>query len=449
MKRGVLLLVIAGVAAGCSTSQPLSAPSNEPPAPSGQTGSAVPAPSLPAGGAFVEMMVSDTGIADRLRDASVPNQAMEVDAERTAVATIDATTDAAIDDGASMTDAEPIIDAGLPEADAAFEVDLERGAQLYTAYCGFCHGPDGEGYAADNANALGNPDFLASATDEFIEAGIVYGRPGTPMSAWGEVGGGPLDANDVRHLVAHIRAWDMGPPTDLGGPSEGVASRGEAVYAVYCSGCHGDEGEGVTAMSLNNPRFLDTASDGFIRHAIVAGRRNTPMAAYSDVLTDTQIEDVVALIRSWARPVDEAAPVEFTPSLEQAILNPEGLAPDFALRDDRFVPADQVKLAMDQGRRMVLLDTRLHGDYLMGHITGAVSMPFVELENFLDQLPRDTWIINYCGCPHAISGRAFDAQQEAGFTQIAVLDEGYYVWAERQYPVTVGQASNDDVGASE
>ena len=74
------------------------------------------------------------------------------------------------------------------------------------------------------------------------------------------------------------------------------------------------------------------------------------------------------------------------------------------------------------GQRMVLLDTRLHGDYVMGRNTGATSI-FVELEDFLDQLPPDTWIINYAAA-HAISGRAFDAQREAGFTKIAVLDEG-------------------------
>ena len=48
------------------------------------------------------------------------------------------------------------------------------------------------------------------------------------------------------------------------------------------SGCnalhhHGDSGEGVVAMSLNNAIFHELASDGFIYHAIAKGRPGTPL----------------------------------------------------------------------------------------------------------------------------------------------------------------------------
>ena len=43
------------------------------------------------------------------------------------------------------------------------EPDLSRGKALYEKYCDFCHGADGEGYLADNANALSNQSFLAAA----------------------------------------------------------------------------------------------------------------------------------------------------------------------------------------------------------------------------------------------------------------------------------------------
>ena len=85
---------------------------------------------------------------------------------------------------------------------------------------------------------------------------------------------------------------------------------------------------------------------------------------------------------------------------------------------------------------MVLLDARAHGDYLYGHISGAISLPFYLLRDYIDELPQDTWIINYCGCPHAVSGRAYDALKEAGFEKTAVLDEGYYVWRDRGYPIS-------------
>ena len=52
------------------------------------------------------------------------------------------------------------------------------------------------------------------------------------------------------------------------------------------------------------------------------------------------------------------------------------------------------------------------------------------------RLPRDgTFIVAYCGCPHAASGRVVDALRERGFENTAVLDEGVLVWRDLGYPV--------------
>ena len=40
--------------------------------------------------------------------------------------------------------------------------------ETYDTYCGLCHGYDGEGYLAPQANALANPEFLAASTDDFF-----------------------------------------------------------------------------------------------------------------------------------------------------------------------------------------------------------------------------------------------------------------------------------------
>ena len=48
------------------------------------------------------------------------------------------------------------------------EEQLTKGAHLYDKHCALCHGENGEGYKADNANALGNQDFLVSVSDEFL-----------------------------------------------------------------------------------------------------------------------------------------------------------------------------------------------------------------------------------------------------------------------------------------
>jgi mono/diheme cytochrome c family protein len=46
-------------------------------------------------------------------------------------------------------------------------------------------------------------------TPEEVDYIITYGRPGTPMSAWGLAGGGPLNAQQVDSLVAYIRSIQL------------------------------------------------------------------------------------------------------------------------------------------------------------------------------------------------------------------------------------------------
>ena len=90
---------------------------------------------------------------------------------------------------------------------------------------------------------------------------------------------------------------------------------------------------------------------------------------------------------------------------------------------------------------MILADARAASDYLVGHISGAVSLPFYDelVQEAIEVLPRDTWIIAYCGCPHAVSGRLAQALIDAGFEFVGVLDEGYYHWRDQRWPITNGR----------
>lgn len=337
-------------------------------------------------------------------------------------------------DTESSDDASP---ADTSTADIDPSIDAQS---LYVTYCGFCHGDAGEGYVSDNANALANPEFLASATDAFIRLGTIHGRPGTPMSPWGDEKGGPLSADEVDAVVAYIRSWQTVETVDVHDRVvEGTATRGAPVYNALCASCHGDDGEGVTAISLNNPWFHETASDGFIRYAIEVGRPGTPMPGYAEQLNDRQIDDVVAYIREWQRPVDSGPIEPYVPDIENGVLNPDGTDPEFTLREDRYVPADDVHAAMENGQRVLLIDARPVADFQLSHITGAIGISFYDIATYADQLPRDVWIVTYCGCPHAVSGQAADALIELGFERVAVLDEGFYVWEERGYPVTYAE----------
>jgi cytochrome c oxidase cbb3-type subunit III len=175
-----------------------------------------------------------------------------------------------------------------------------HGAEVYAEFCGICHGESGEGYLADRANALASPEFLATADDVFLRSAIIDGRPTTSMSAWGEENGGPLTTEDVDPLVDFIRAWQVAESVDVDDiVVEGDGERVTTLYIETCSACHGLDGEGGTALSLNNPEFLATASDGFIQYAILYGRSTTPMPGYQGVLSEQEVDDLVVLIRDW------------------------------------------------------------------------------------------------------------------------------------------------------
>ena len=79
-----------------------------------------------------------------------------------------------------------------------------------------------------------------------------------------------------------------------------------------------------------------------------------------------------------------------------------------------YVTVDELKREMDRGADFVLFDARARPDYLFDHITGAISMPFYEVEERFAELPMDKWIIAYCACPRAEAERAVAVLQTKG-----------------------------------
>jgi rhodanese-related sulfurtransferase len=115
--------------------------------------------------------------------------------------------------------------------------------------------------------------------------------------------------------------------------------------------------------------------------------------------------------------------------------------PSFQLEDGEFVPMDQVKQALDEGADFIILDTRVPEAYVELRIPGALSLPFYEVDERYQDLPKDAWIVAYCSCPTAEAEAAVEVLRSKGYDKTAVLLEGFPAWVDAGYPTTSGPAA--------
>jgi cytochrome c oxidase cbb3-type subunit 3/ubiquinol-cytochrome c reductase cytochrome c subunit len=326
----------------------------------------------------------------------------------------------------------------------ALKLEAEhRGAELYGRMCAVCHGKQGEGYKADQAPALANPDFLASVSDEFLRRAISDGRTGTPMSAWSSVRGGPLAPADLDTMIVFLRSWDKRRRAVLDErPLSGDATRGGEIFARQCVSCHGASGTAGPNVRIGKPEWLASASNGFVRLAVRNGRTGTPMAAFAATLGDASVEDVVSYIRSLQVGLPDApAPMTVRPPplpLGPVPLNRKGREPEGFLKYPETTGVEVVRAALEKHARLALLDARAPTDYSVEHIAGAVSVPFYDPKPYLQALPKDAWLVAYCSCPSAESSELAQKLVSAGFTKVTVLKEGFSQWMAKKYPTRKG-----------
>ncbi len=81
------------------------------------------------------------------------------------------------------------------------------------------------------------------------------------------------------------------------------------------------------------------------------------------------------------------APTTSAPQLSGSIGTP---FPDVAR-----VSVAEAKQAYDS-QSALIVDVRDSGSYAAGHVAGALNIPLDQIENRLDELPKDRWIITYC-----------------------------------------------------
>lgn len=178
-------------------------------------------------------------------------------------------------------------------------IAVTAGRALYAENCAMCHGQEGQGV---DGPALNDSGFLSDTPDQTIFSLISSGVPGTEMPAWSQGHGGPFTDEQVRQLVAFIRAWEPHAPDRQAKAMVGVAASGLTIYNSTCIVCHGPDGEGTQrAPALNDAERLAQLNDEWYAETISAGRPAQGMPTWGTVLAPEEIRDLVALLRAWER----------------------------------------------------------------------------------------------------------------------------------------------------
>lgn len=178
---------------------------------------------------------------------------------------------------------------------------LSTGLLLYAENCATCHGVNMEGTTL--APALDTDTLRATESYEIVRL-IEQGVPGTLMAGWDAA----LDDAQVDSLVTLLLGWQdvraagiaipvmEAEPIDM---SPQAIARGDRLFDILCASCHGTDGYGSRmAPALNNALFLGNTADAQIRQIIAMGVPGTVMPAWSSRLSDAQMNDLIAYLRS-------------------------------------------------------------------------------------------------------------------------------------------------------
>lgn len=83
-----------------------------------------------------------------------------------------------------------------------------------------------------------------------------------------------------------------------------LAADGGAVFKANCTGCHGSDGKGNAAIGtpdFTSSRIQSSLSDAEMVNTVTNGRKGTIMPSWKDKLSDKEIADVAAYLRSLGR----------------------------------------------------------------------------------------------------------------------------------------------------
>jgi mono/diheme cytochrome c family protein len=206
--------------------------------------------------------------------------------------------------------------------------------------CGRCHGSEGQGGSVDFALAdpldpskpprqviWEAPPLNTAAlrySDDQLRSVLVYGRPNTPMPAWGVLGGGPMNDQQIDDLIAYMKqlAEELDEKQLKADAMKKYGTDGKALFDGYCARCHtkgwtygeaeepGGGGFGPSLVDGATLRQFPNIEDHieFVTNSApygkaygtrgVSGNESGGMPAFGRMLTEEQIRAIVEYERS-------------------------------------------------------------------------------------------------------------------------------------------------------
>ena len=103
------------------------------------------------------------------------------------------------------------------------------------------------------------------------------------------------------------------------------------------------------------------------------------------------------------------------------------------------ITLSQAKVLFDRDQA-IFIDARPPYEYDEGHISGALNIPFEEIEYYraeIEELPRDKILVVYCdGESCDLSVHLGDELAKRGFTEVRVFFGGWGAWGRAGFPIT-------------
>jgi mono/diheme cytochrome c family protein len=187
------------------------------------------------------------------------------------------------------------------------EDSIRYGSEVYTtkARCADCHGPAGVGGVKETPLLNANGQFLAQVkwqapalntmlyrfTKEEVKFILNYGRPFSPMPAWGAPGGGPLTDQQLDDVIAYLESVQLEPEDARAALDKEIEKvcKPERKADGSLNGANprctvsdaGSPGGSVTYADLGEALFNLGLYDGFAGGAYSCGRCHTKGWSYA------------------------------------------------------------------------------------------------------------------------------------------------------------------------